>query len=103
MATETKRPQYLTALDRANEVRLERAARKRDLVTAEDAAALIEQNPAPWWAASMTLADVILTLHRWGRGRMLRLLAAVPVSETKTLGALTPRQRSALVGLLRGS
>ena len=37
-----------------------------------------------------------MSQHRWGRTRCRRFLAAIPMSETKTIGTMTERQRRAL-------
>ena len=44
----------------------------------------------------MAIADLLMSQHRWGRTRCRRFLAAVPMSETKTIGSMTDRQRRAL-------
>ena len=50
----------------------------------------------------MAIADLLLSQHRWGRTRCRRFLAAIPLTETKTVGSLTERQRRALVAHLNG-
>ena len=50
----------------------------------------------------MAIADLLLSQHRWGRTRCRRFLAAIPLTETKTVGSLTDRQRRALVAHLNG-
>ena len=91
-------PQHLQALNRANEVRLARAELKRKV--AEGAVAvgdvIVE---SPWEASSMTVADLLMSQRRWGLTRCRKLLAQIPVSETKTIGSLTDRQRQALAAL----
>ena len=94
--------QHLRALARANEVRLARARLKRAIATGELAAAEVILE-SPWEAQSMSFADLVESQRRWGRARCRRLLAAVPVSETKTVGSLTERQRNALAGSLRAA
>ena len=56
----------------------------------------------PWEAESMAIADLLLSQHRWGRTRCRRFLASIPMSETKTIGSMTDRQRRALAGRLSG-
>ena len=50
----------------------------------------------------MAIADLLLSQHRWGRTRCRRFLASIPMSETKTVGSMTERQRQALAARLRG-
>ena len=56
----------------------------------------------PWEAESMAIADLLLSQHRWWRTRCRRFLASIPMSETKTVGSMTERQRRALSARLRG-
>ena len=85
-------PQYMRALERANKVRLARADLKRRIATGElPAAEVILQ--CPWEAQSMTVADLLMSQRRWGESRCRKLLAQLQMSETKTLGSLTDRQR----------
>jgi len=56
----------------------------------------------PWEAESMTISDLLMSQHRWGRTRCRRFLSSIPMSETKTVGTMTDRQRRALAGLLAG-
>ena len=44
----------------------------------------------------MTIADLLMSQRRWGSTRCRRLLATIPMSETKTVGSMTERQRRAL-------
>lgn len=94
-------PQHMRALHRANEVRLARADGKRQIESGEITVAEVVAE-VPWWAESMAVFDLIVAQRRWGRLRALKLLAEVPVSEKKTVGSLTDRQRRALVRLLGG-
>ena len=98
-ATIAPAPQHLQALNRANEVRLARAQLKKRVaegaVTAGDV--ILE---SPWEAESMTVSDLLMSQRRWGHQRCRRVLAQIPVSETKTVGTLTERQRRVLAALL---
>jgi hypothetical protein len=49
----------------------------------------------------MTVSDLITIQHRWGQARCRRLLQSVPMSENKTIGSMTDRQRRTVVALLR--
>ena len=48
----------------------------------------------PWEAESMAIADLLMSQHRWGRTRCRRFLSSIPMSETKTVGSMTERQRA---------
>ena len=101
-ATITPGPQHLRALHRANEVRLARAELKRRIGAGElSAAEVIMQSP--WEAQSMAVADVLMSQRRWGHQRCRKVLGQIPVSETKTVGSLTDRQRQALAETLAGA
>ena len=54
----------------------------------------------PWEATSMTIADLLMSQRRWGRTRCRKFLASIPMSETKTIGSMTERQRETLAALL---
>lgn len=93
------RPQHLQALTRANEVRLARAQLKRRVACGAISATDVILE-SPWEAGSMTVADLLMSQRRWGITRCRKVLAQIPVSETKTIGSLTDRQRHALAALL---
>lgn len=94
-------PQYMRALERANKVRLARAELKRRISTGEiDVTDVLTD--CPWEADSMAVADLLLSQRRWGQTRCRKFLAQVPMSEKKTIGSLTERQRQTLVAMLRG-
>lgn len=88
-------PQHLVALRHANRVRLARADLKRRIGTGELTVGEVVLN-VPEEATSMTMADLLRSQKRWGEARCRRLLSAIPLTETKTVGALTDRQRRAV-------
>ena len=95
-------PQHMRALERANQVRLARAELKRRVaVGAIDAADVILE--CPWEAESMAVADLLMSQRRWGQTRCRKFLAQVPMSEKKTIGSMTERQRRTLAAMLRSS
>src|SRR5919109_4223732 len=93
--------QHMRALAQANRVRLARAELKRQVSEGENSVGEIVLD-CPWEAASMTIADLLMSQHRWGRKRCRRFLASIPMSETKTIGSMTDRQRRALAARLNG-
>jgi hypothetical protein len=91
--------QCMEALARANQVRLARAALKRDISAGRRAVAdvVIE---SPWEADSMSLSELLCSQRRWGRARSRKLLSSAALSEAKKVGSLTERQRRILVHAL---
>jgi hypothetical protein len=94
-------PQHLRALAQANRVRLARAELKRQVAEGEVTVAEVVLS-CPWEAESMTIADLLTSQHRWGQTRCRRFLNSIPMSENKTIGTMTDRQRNALAAQLRG-
>jgi hypothetical protein len=92
-------PQHMQALARANEVRLARAALKRE-VAAGARNAIDVVLDSPWEAESMTVSELLSSQRRWGRARSRKLIMSVGLTETKRLGTLTERQRRLLAGAL---
>ena len=93
------RPQYLSALDRANKVRVARAELKRRVAFGDiDAADVVLA--CPWQAHSMPVGELLMSQRRWGSSRARKLLALLPISETKSVGSMTDRQRLVLASLL---
>jgi hypothetical protein len=92
-------PQYMRALERANKVRLARAELKRGVSMDEiDAADVILD--CPWEAQSMAVADLLMSQRRWGQTRCRKFLSQIPMSEKKTIGSMTDRQRRTLAMML---
>ena len=87
-------PQHMRALQQANRVRLARAELKRQVTDGEISVADVVLE-CPWEAESMAIADLLMSQHRWGRTRCRRFLSSIPMSETKTVGSMTDRQRRA--------
>jgi hypothetical protein len=91
----------MRALAQANRVRLARAELKRQVADGEASVADIVL-ARPWEAESMAIADLLVSQHRWGRERCRRFLASIKMSETKTIGSMTERQRNELATRLTG-
>ncbi|MEA2191702.1 MAG: hypothetical protein QOI73_1823 [Solirubrobacteraceae bacterium] len=98
-ATVAPAPQHMQALRRANEVRLARAELKRSVAEGRTTVSTIIL-ACPWEAASMTIAELLLSQRRWGATRCSRFLGAIGMSETKTVGSMTDRQRRALAAMI---
>ena len=93
------RQQHMQALELANRVRLARATLKRRVGTGELAVAEVIVT-CPWEAESMPIMDLLMSQRRWGRTRCRKFLTSIRMSETKTVGTLTERQRRTLAALL---
>jgi hypothetical protein len=92
-------PQCMRALERANEVRLARAELKRRVAFGElDVAKVILD--CPWETHTMAVSDLLISQRRWGQIRCRKVLALLPVSDKKTVGSMTDRQRYALAAML---
>ena len=92
----------MRALERANQVRLARAELKRRIATGEiDVAEVLLDRP--WEADSMAVADLLMSQRRWGQTRCRKFLAQLSMSEKKTIGSMTDRQRHTLVAMLHGA
>jgi len=98
-ATIAPAPQHMQALRRANEVRLARAALKRTVAEGSTTVGAVIL-ACPWEAASMTITELLLSQRRWGSTRCGRFLADIGLTETKTVGSLTERQRRALATMI---
>ncbi len=92
-------PQHMRALERANKVRLARAELKRRIAEGETGVAEVILD-CPWEADSMAVGDLLMSQRRWGQTRCRKFLAQVPMSEKKTIGSMTDRQRRTLAGML---
>lgn len=82
----------------ANEIR-GRRKEAREQMTTQTAIELLEE-PAPW-AAGWKVAQVIEAVPSIGITKRRRILNRCGVSESVGLGALTPRQRDALIDALQ--
>ncbi len=89
----------MRALERANKVRLARAELKRRVAGGEISVAEVIL-ACPWEADSMAVADLLMSQRRWGHTRCRKFLAQVPMSEQKTIGSMTERQRRTLAAML---
>ncbi|HWF25991.1 MAG TPA: hypothetical protein VG275_11115 [Solirubrobacteraceae bacterium] len=92
------------ALDRANEVRVRRAAegRKIEAAPADRAKAMFADLlvSCPAWLESEPIGRWLARLPRYGPSRIEKLLERRKISELRRIGALTIRQRRELVRAL---
>jgi hypothetical protein len=91
--------QRLLALDRANDIRIARAALKRRLHAGQitPAEAILSGSRD---LKTMTVDELLRSQRGWGPKRSSGVLRSVRLSDTKTLGSLTERQRVTLGGIL---
>jgi hypothetical protein len=90
--------QRMEALQRANEIRVRRARLKRDL---KDGKAQIEEilRQPPDFVETAKVLDILMAVPKFGRVKASRLLNQCRISQSKTLGGLSDRQRGELIAL----
>ena len=91
--------QRFQALQRANQVRVARAAVKHLIGAGEISVIEVIVSDSPE-IARMAIIELLLSQRSWGYARCRGLLMAVPLSESKTVGSMTARQRTLLSALL---
>lgn len=91
---ETVLSQHMTALEKANRVRLGRAELKRQVRSGEMtvAEALVHE-----LTETMPVAALLCSQWRWQETRACKLLSFLGISEQKLCGTLTERQRAKLL------
>src|SRR5882672_4607752 len=90
--------QRMEALARANDIRVRRAQLKKDL---KDGHAQIESillDP-PEYVSTAKVFDMLMAVPKLGRAKAARLLNSCRISQSKTVGGLSERQRAELVSL----
>lgn len=91
--------QRLAALARANHIRFYRADYKRALKTG-DADVILALADPPDELASMKVLNLLCALPKWGPRRARQTLGGLRISDSKTVGGLSSRQRSVLIAEL---
>ena len=90
--------QRMEALQRANDVRVRRAQLKRDLKAGREEIESILLDP-PGWVETAKVFDMLMAVPKFGRVKAARFLNMCRISQSKTVGGLSDRQRSELIGL----
>ncbi len=92
--------QRMEALRRANEIRVRRAQLKKDL---KDGRARIEEilSEPPDYVSTAKVFDMLMAVPKFGRVKAARFLNMCRISQSKTVGGLSERQRAELIGLFR--
>ena len=90
--------QRMEALKRANHIRVRRAQLKKDL---KDGRVQIDSilNDPPDWVSTAKVFDMLMAVPKFGRVKAARLLNQCRISQSKTVGGLSDRQRQELIGL----
>jgi len=92
----------MEALKRANEIRVKRAKLKRDLKSGSvDIEAILREPPN--YVETAKVFDILIAVPKFGRVKAARLLNQCRISQSKTVGGLSDRQRGELVMLFVGS
>jgi hypothetical protein len=90
----------MEALHRANEVRVQRAELKRRLKDGTVAIRDILEDP-PDYVLTAKVYDMLVAVPKFGRVKASRFLNQCRISQSKTVGGLSDRQRAELVELFR--
>jgi hypothetical protein len=90
-------PQHLAALEKANAIRLQRAAIRQAIRTGEISIEEAIDHPA---CRTMDVWEVILPLPRWGKTRAGKFFNAIAVNRHRKCGDLTARQKKLILGEL---
>lgn len=89
----------MTALARANEIRSRRAQLKRDLKAGRASIEALLLDP-PEYIETAKVFDILLTIPKYGRVKVSKLLSHCRIAPSKTIGGLSERQRRELISLL---
>jgi len=99
-APERSLTQRLDALNRANDVRTQRAKLKKDLKSGRHSIHTLLLDP-PEFILTAKVFDMLLAVPKYGRVKVNKVLTQCRISPSKTIGGLSERQRNELVRLLR--
>jgi hypothetical protein len=99
-APERSLHQRMDALQRANQIRTQRAQLKRDLKAGRHSVHQLLLDP-PEYVETAKVFDMLLAVPKYGRVKVNKILAQCRISPSKTIGGLSERQRTELVSLLR--
>lgn len=99
-APERSLVQRMEALQRANDIRTRRAQLKRDLRAGRASIHTLLLEP-PEWVETAKVFDMLLAVPKYGRVKVNKILQQCRISPSKTIGGLSERQRTELVGMLR--
>ena len=90
--------QRMEALKRANDIRVRRAQLKKDLKDGRVQIELILLD-RQYYVSTAKFFDMLMAVPKFGRVKAARLLNQCRISQSKTVGGLSERQRAELIGL----
>ena len=90
--------QRMEALKRANDIRVKRAQLKKDLKDGRISIEEILRDP-PEYVSTAKVFDMLMAVPKFGRVKAARFLNTCRISQSKTVGGLSERQRAELIGL----
>jgi hypothetical protein len=90
--------QRMEALKRANDIRVRRAQLKKDLKDGRVQIEVVLADP-PEYVETAKVFDILMAVPKFGRVKAAKLLNQCRISQSKTVGGLSDRQRTELVGL----
>ncbi|MGZ4258657.1 MAG: integration host factor, actinobacterial type [Gaiellaceae bacterium] len=90
--------QRMEALKRANDIRVKRAQLKKDLKAGRVCIEEILGAP-PEYVETAKVFDMLMAVPKFGRVKAARFLNQCRISQSKTVGGLSERQRAELIGL----
>ena len=88
----------MEALKRANDIRVRRAQLKKDLEgrPGPDRGVLLDP---PEYVSTAKVFDMLMAVPKFGRVKAASMLNQCRISQSKTVGGLSDRQRAELIGL----
>jgi hypothetical protein len=92
--------QRMEALKRANDIRVKRARLKKDLKEGRVSIEQILRQP-PEYVSTAKVFDMLMAVPKFGRVKAARFLNQCRISQSKTVGGLSERQRAELIGLFK--
>jgi hypothetical protein len=90
----------MEALKRANDIRVRRAKLKKHLKDGRVSIQEVLANP-PEYVETAKVFDMLMAVPKFGRVKAARFLNQCRISQSKTVGGLSERQRAELIGLFR--
>jgi hypothetical protein len=97
-APERSLHQRMDALQRANAIRTRRAQLKRDLKAGRVSIHTLLSKP-PDYVETAKVFDILMAVPKFGRVKAARFLNQCRISQSKSVGGLSERQRTELIGL----
>jgi hypothetical protein len=98
-APERSLDQRMEALRRANQIRSRRAQLKKDLKSGRTSIQVVIANP-PDFVITAKVFDMLMAVPKYGKVKATRFLNTCRISQGKTIGGLSDRQRTELLELL---